>query len=99
MEKLKKFDGFLNEYWTSHAPGSVIVPGEWYKDGVNSRNYKPNNTTMPHVVDPILEDSEFEKFLDSMRTDEELLGKIKGSSDPLEILDLIKKDFISKRAK
>ena len=99
MEIIKDFKNFLNEYQASVAPGTVVVPGDWYKDGVNSRNYKSFDNTMPHVVDPMMEDSEFESMLDDMKTDPELLGKIKGSVDPLEILDLIKKTLKLKRAK
>lgn len=100
MEKIiKSFESYLNEYWTTDAPGTVVVPGDWFKDGVNSKNYKPKNTTMPHVVDAMYEDSEFESILDEMKKDSELIGKIKGSSDPLEILDIIRDNIKLKRSK
>lgn len=95
---IKNFNKFLNEYWGSSAPGTVIVPGEWYKDSVNKRNYKPSNTTMPHIVDPILEDSEFISILDAIRDDEKTLDELSSVSDPLEILNIIEKFIKLKRS-
>jgi len=96
---IKSLETYLNEYWITDAPGTVVVPGKWFKDGVNSKNYKPKNTTLPHVVDTMFEDSEFESMLDEMKNDAELIGKIKGSSDPLEILDIIRDNIKLKRSK
>lgn len=100
MEKIiNDFKLFLNEYWGSSAPGTVIVPGDWYKDSVSSRNYKPSNTNMPFVIDPVLEDSDFISIFDDLREDEDLLDKIKGSEDPLKIINMIENAIKSKRFK
>ena len=94
---VKNFGKYLNEYWISVSPGSVVVPGEWYKDSVNSKNYRPVNTNLPDIIDPMFEEDEMTGIFSSMKKDEELTKKIKGSSDPIEIIDIIGEYIISKR--
>lgn len=97
VKNIKNFGEYLNEYWISSSPGSVVVPGEWYKDSVNSKNYKPVNTTLPDVINPMFEEDEVTGILSSMKNDQNLVGKIKNSADPIEIIDIIGEYILSKR--
>lgn len=98
QRSVKNFKSYLNEYWISVSPGSVVVPGNWYKDSVNSKNYKPVNTNMPEVVDPMFEESdEIEDILSIMKDDQDLATKIKNATEPMEVIDLIREYIRSKR--
>lgn len=62
MNRIKKFQSFLNEWLDS--PGSIDVPGQSSEVRVNSRNYTPNNPQMPVVDDAMYEAAYFHDFLD-----------------------------------
>ena len=99
MEKrIKGFTEYINEYWTSVAPGTVVVPGEWGKDGVKGKNYRPVNTTMPTVIDPMFEDEDLDNIIETMKKDSNILDRIRGTEDPAEVLDLVR-EFIRKGRK
>jgi len=99
QNNIKSYSTYINEYWTTIAPGTVVIPGGWAKSGARSHNYKEVNTPLPKVVDTMYEDSEFDSIIEEMKLDLELIEKIKGSEDPLEILDIIKKTVQLKRSK
>lgn len=71
LDNLKSFGNFVSENWSTIAPGSVAVPGEWYKDNVNSRNYRPAHTQMPRVVDDLYNTTDLYSYLDELAEEEE----------------------------
>lgn len=89
--KIKSFGDFLLEYYTSVAPGSVVVPGEWYKDNVNSRNYRPAYTQLPDVVDSMFQTTDLYNYLDNLSEEEELDKLIKEGKNAKEIIKYVKK--------
>lgn len=90
--KIKSFEDFLLEYYVSEAPGSVVVPGEWYKDNVNSRNYRPAYTQMPQVVDAMFQTTDLYNYLDTLSEEEEFTTFIKENVDkPRDIIKYVKK--------
>jgi hypothetical protein len=63
-KNLKSFDTFLLEFAGEGAPGSVVVPGEWYKNNVNSRNYHPvGKGQLPQVVDTLYQSTDRYSYL------------------------------------
>ena len=92
MERtIKSFENFLNEYYISVAPGSVVVPGEWYKDNVNSRNYRPAYTQMPQVVDSMFQSTDLYNYLDTLQEEEEFKKMLENSEKPDKIVKYLKK--------
>lgn len=92
MERtIKSFENFLNEYYISEAPGSVVVPGEWYKDNVNSRNYRPAYTQMPQVVDSMFQTTDLYNYLDTLQEEEEFQAMLKNNEAPEKIVKYLKK--------
>lgn len=92
MEKsIKSFEKFLNEYYISQAPGSVVVPGEWYKDNVNSRNYRPAYTQTPQVVDAMFQSTDLYNYLDSLAEEEEFNNMMESGKSSKEIMKYLKK--------
>jgi hypothetical protein len=89
--KIKGFGDFLLEYYNSVAPGSVVVPGEWYKDNVNSRNYRPAYTQLPDVVDSMFQTTDLYNYLDDLSEEEELNKLIKEGKNAKEIIKYVKK--------
>lgn len=82
----------MNEYWSSVAPGSVVVPGEWYKDNVNSRNYRPANTQMPAVVDTMYGSTDLYSYMDSLSEEDEFAEVLKQKhNNPKDIIKYLKK--------
>ncbi len=71
LGRIKSFENFIGEHWSAFAPGSVVVPGEWYKDNVNSRNYRPAYTQMPQVVDDLYNTTDLYTYLDELAEEEE----------------------------
>lgn len=88
---IKSFENFLNEYYVSEAPGSVVVPGEWYKDNVNSRNYRPAYTQMPQVVDAMFQTTDLYNYLDTLQEEEEFVEMLKKGDAPDKIVGYLKK--------
>lgn len=92
MERnIKSFENFLNEYYVSEAPGSVVVPGEWYKDNVNSRNYRPAYTQMPQVVDAMFQTTDLYNYLDTLQEEQEFVAMLKNSDAPEKVVKYLKK--------
>lgn len=88
---IKSFGNFINEYF-SVSPGSVEVPGQWYKDNVNSRNYRPAFTQMPVVVDTMYGSSDLYSYMDSLSEEEEFAEMLKTKhSNPKDIIKYLKK--------
>jgi hypothetical protein len=83
---IKSFENFLYEYYISEAPGSVVVPGEWYKDNVNSRNYRPAYTQTPQVVDSMFQSTDLYNYLDTLGEEEEFTNMVKNSKDVIRYL-------------
>lgn len=88
---IKSFENFLNEYYISEAPGSVVVPGEWYKDNVNSRNYRPAYTQMPQVVDSMFQTTDLYNYLDTLQEEEEFKKMIESKDSADKIVKYLKK--------
>jgi hypothetical protein len=88
---IKSFENFLNEYYISEAPGSVVVPGEWYKDNVNSRNYRPAYTQMPQVVDSMFQTTDLYNYLDTLQEEEEFKKMIESKDGADKIVKYLKK--------
>lgn len=87
---MKNYLDFINEYWEDTSPGTVVVPGEWYRDNVNSRNYKPFNTQIPQIVDPLLErDIDISMVLKTLKEDKNLYHIIQNTKNPHKIIDII----------
>lgn len=88
-DRIKSFENFIEE---SFAPGSVVVPGEWYKDNVNSRNYRPANTQMPRVVDDLYNRTDLYTYLDELAEEEEFQKMISTEDrDTKRIVNYVKK--------
>ena len=88
---IKSFENFLNEYYISEAPGSVVVPGEWYKDNVNSRNFRPAYTQMPQVVDDLYNTTDLYTYLDELAEEEEFQKMLRSDhSDSKKIVKYVK---------
>jgi len=102
-EKIKSFENFLLEFYTSDAPGSVVVPGNWYKDTVNSRNYKPAHSQTPQVVDAMYQTTDLYNYLDTLEEEEEFNNILKdGKKGPKELIKYLKQrihDELSPTAK
>jgi hypothetical protein len=92
MDKnIKSFGEYLLEYYTSDAPGSVVVPGEWYKDGVNSRNYRPAHVQTPQVVDAMFQTTDLYNYLDELSEEEEFVKILRDSGkSPKDIIKYVK---------
>jgi hypothetical protein len=89
---IKSFEDFLLEYYVSEAPGSVVVPGEWYKDSVNSRNYRPAYTQMPQVVDAMFQTTDLYNYLDTLSEEEEFSKIVKeNNGKPKQIIKYLKR--------
>ena len=88
---IKSFENFLNEYYISEAPGSVVVPGEWYKDNVNSRNFRPAYTQMPQVVDTMFQTTDLYNYLDTLQEEEEFVKMIENRDAPEKVVKYLKK--------
>jgi len=88
---IKSFGNFLNEYYISSAPGSVVVPGEWYKDSVNSRNYRPAYSQMPQVVDSMFQSTDLYNYLDTLAEEEEFNEMFKKGDAPSDVIKYLKK--------
>jgi hypothetical protein len=88
---VKSFENFLNEYYISAAPGSVVVPGEWYKDNVNSRNYRPAYTQTPQVVDAMFQSTDLYNYLDTLAEEEEFTDMVKRGEAPKNVIKYVKK--------
>jgi hypothetical protein len=89
MASIESFKEFLAEYYVSASPGTVVVPGEWYKDNVNSVNYVAKRQPMPEVIDTMFEDNEMFKHLNSLVMDkdfDEMLAKGAKSKDVIEYI-------------
>jgi hypothetical protein len=89
--RVKSFENFLNEYYISAAPGSVVVPGEWYKDNVNSRNYRPAYTQTPQVVDAMFQSTDLYNYLDTLAEEDEFNEMVKRGEAPKEVIKYVKK--------
>lgn len=89
--RIKSFENFLNEYYISAAPGSVVVPGEWYKDNVNSRNYRPAYTQTPQVVDSMFQSTDLYNYLDTLAEEEEFTNMVKNGEAPKDVIKYLKK--------
>lgn len=64
-KNIKGFTEFINEFAGAGGPGSVSVPGEWYKNSVNSRNYHPiGRGQLPQVVDGLYQSTDRYSYLD-----------------------------------
>lgn len=91
-EKIKSFGNFLLEFYTSDSPGSVVVPGSWYKDSVNSRNYRPAHSQTPQVVDAMFQTTDLYNYLDTLSEEEEFVKILKDSNKhPRDIVKYMKK--------
>jgi len=89
--RVKSFENFLNEYYISAAPGSVVVPGEWYKDNVNSRNYRPAYTQTPQVVDAMFQSTDLYNYLDTLAEEDEFNEMVKRGEAPKKVIKYVKK--------
>ncbi len=100
---IKSFEEFLKEHWSAFAPGSVVVPGEWYKDNVNSRNYRPAYTQMPSVVDDLYNTTDLYTYLDELAEEEEFQNMLKNDhTDSKKIVKYVKQrihETLSAKAK
>ena len=100
---IKSFEQFIKEQWSAFAPGSVVVPGEWYKDNVNSRNYRPAYTQMPQVVDDLYNTTDLYTYLDELAEEEEFKKMLRSDhSDSKKIVKYVKQrihEELSARAK
>lgn len=91
MRTLESFENFIAEYYISASPGSVVVPGEWYKDNVNSVNYVAKTQPLPQVIDPMFETNEIYKQLDELSTHKDFIDLLADKNNkPREIIDFIK---------
>lgn len=89
--RIKSFENFLAEYDNFESPGSVEVPGEWYKDNVNSRNYRPAYTQMPQVVDAMYQSNDVYNYLDTLSEEEEFGKILKDHKNPKDVTNYVKK--------
>ena len=100
---IKSFEQFIKENWSAFAPGTVVVPGEWYKDNVNSRNYRPANTQMPQVVDDLYNTTDLYTYLDQLAEEEEFQKMLQSDhGDSKKIVKYVKQrihEELSTRAK
>lgn len=87
---IKSFENFLNEYYVSDAPGSVAVPGEWYKNNVSSRNYKPAFTPLPQVVDAMFQTTDLYNYLDTLQEEKEFIKMLNDKIAPDKIVKYLK---------
>jgi len=88
--KIKSFGNFINEFWS--GPGTVEVPGAWYKDNVNSRNYRPANTQLPQVVDTMYGSTDLYSYMDSLSEEREFADILeKNHKNPKDIIKYLKK--------
>ena len=88
--RIKSFENFLNEYYISAAPGIVVVPGEWYKDNVNSRNYRPAYTQTPQVVDSMFQSTDLYNYLDTLAEEQEFSEMVKRGEAPKNLVKYLK---------
>lgn len=89
--RIESFEEFTNENW-GDGPGSVSVPGEWYKTNVNSRNYRPANTQLPQVVDTMYGSTDLYSYMDSLSEEEGFAEFLKKKyNDPKDIIKYLKK--------
>jgi hypothetical protein len=91
MSKIESFENFIAEYYISAAPGSIVVPGEWYKDNVNSVNYVSKTQPLPQVVDTMFETDDVYLKLDQLILDKDFDMLIKkNDSSSKDIIQYIK---------
>lgn len=91
LGRIKSFENFIGEHWSAFAPGSVVVPGEWYKDNVNSRNYRPAYTQMPQVVDDLYNTTDLYSYLDELAEEKEFQKILtKEHKDSKKVLKYVK---------
>ena len=91
MSKIESFENFIAEYYISAAPGSIVVPGKWYKDNVNSVNYVSKTQPLPQVVDTMFETDDVYIKLDKLKSDEDFNSFIKKKDlSSKEIIEYIK---------
>lgn len=91
MSRIESFENFIAEYYISASPGSIVVPGEWYKDNVNSVNYVSKKQPLPQVIDPMFETDDVYLKLDELILDKDFDALIKkGESSSKEIVQYIK---------
>ena len=91
LDRIKSFENFVGEHSSAFAPGSVVVPGEWYKDNVNSRNYRPAYTQMPQVVDDLYNTTDLYTYLDELAEEEEFQKMLtKEHKDSKKVLKYVK---------
>jgi hypothetical protein len=87
--KAKSFEDYIKE---NFAPGTVAVPGEWYKDNVNSRNYRPAYSQMPVVVDDLYNTTDLYTYLDQLAEEEEFQKMLTSDhKDSKKIVSYVKK--------
>jgi hypothetical protein len=84
--RIESFEEFVNENW-GDGPGSVSVPGEWYKTNVNSRNYRPANTQLPQVVDTMYGSTDLYSYMDSLSEEEGFAEFLKKKYNDLQALE------------
>lgn len=90
MRTVESFENFIAEFYVSASPGSVVVPGEWYKDNVNSVNYVDKKQPMPMIVDTMFETNDVYTYLDELTSHKDfndlLSDKSKGSKHVIEFI-------------
>jgi|688.fasta_scaffold2705103_1 hypothetical protein len=77
MRIVESFENYVAEYYISASPGSVVVPGEWYKDNVNSVNYVDKKQPLPMVIDPMFEKDKIYIHLDELSTNEDFVNLLR----------------------
>jgi hypothetical protein len=90
MSSIESFKEFIAEYYISASPGTVVVPGEWYKDNVNSVNYVAKRQPLPQVIDPMFEDSEMFQHLNSLVMDKDFEEMVTKGAKSKEVVEYIK---------
>ena len=87
--RVKSFENYIQE---SFPPGVVEVPGQRYKDNVNSRNYRPAHTQMPSVVDDLYNRTDLYTYLDQLAEEEEFQKMLSSNDkDSKKIVNYVKK--------
>ena len=100
MTYIESFGDFINENYISASPGSIVVPGEWYKDNVNSVNYVDKVQPLPQIVEPMFELSSLKSHLDDLSEDNEFRRILKNSSaDSRKVTKYIKDSVVKKYSK
>jgi hypothetical protein len=96
MSSIESFDKFIAEYYISASPGTVVVPGEWYKDNVNSVNYVAKRQPMPEVIDTMFEDNEMFKHLNSLVMDKDFNEMVTKGAKSKDVIEYIKNWLMQK---